>query len=92
MSEYKYPIPSKVSDELFVQWSSEPIRSVVVFGHGALAERQKPIYEHWLKEKVEVHCADTDPSKLEDCVKLKIALMRYIPMFCQVMRIVWQGG
>jgi hypothetical protein len=69
-----YPIP-KLSEDSDVQSLSEPIRSVTVLGHGDLAERQKPVYEHWLKEGVEVHCADTDPSKLEDCIE---GINRYV--------------
>jgi hypothetical protein len=47
----------------------EPIRKVLIIGHGDLAVRQASTYEHWLNEGVEVHCADVDSSKLIDCLE-----------------------
>jgi len=68
MIEREFPIPPKDINNLSVNWPSEPLRNILVMGHGALAMRQKPTYEHWLQVGVEVHCADADPSKLDDCL------------------------
>ena len=42
-----------------------PLNKVLVLGQGDLAKRQRPTYEHWLVQGVEVHCADTDPGRLK---------------------------
>jgi hypothetical protein len=74
MNEFSLDIP--VIEDSPIQWPSDkPIKKVCVIGHGALAERQKPTYEHWLSQDVEVHCADTNPSKLEDCLE---GIYRYV--------------
>lgn len=51
-----------------VLWPKDPIRKVLVIGHGALATRQRPTYEHWLAQGIDVHCADIDKSRLDDCL------------------------
>jgi hypothetical protein len=63
-----YPIPAVASDDASGQGPQEPIGKVLVIGHGDLAKRQRPTYEHWLNEGVEVHCADVDPRQLDDCL------------------------
>lgn len=49
-------------------WPLSEIRKILVIGHGALAERQKPTYEHWLDQGVDIHCADVEDSQLNDCL------------------------
>jgi hypothetical protein len=68
MSEFTYAIPDKLNDASFLPLPDQPILRVLVIGHGHLAERQAPTYEHWLQKGVEVHCADVEGSKLDDCL------------------------
>ena len=58
-----------------VSWPAEPVQRVLVIGHGALAMRQAPTYQHWLDQGVDVHCADVDEAKLEDCLS---GIHRYV--------------
>jgi hypothetical protein len=62
----QYPIPCRDAGDIFD--IHEPIRSVLTIGHGDIAARQRPIFEHWLAQGVTVHCADIDESKLDDCL------------------------
>jgi hypothetical protein len=71
----KYPIPVKVRNDSSSQEPQEPIRKVLVIGHGDLANRQRPTYEHWLNEGVEVHCADVYSVQLDDCLE---GIHRYV--------------
>lgn len=68
MTERQYPIPHFSVSDLETPWPAQPIRSVLVVGHGALAARQEPVYFHWLANGVDVHCADIDSSKLDGCL------------------------
>jgi len=51
-----------------IQWPDKPLERVAVIGHGALAERQKPTYVHWVNQDIAVHCADVDRTQLDDCI------------------------
>ena len=51
------------------------LRKLLVIGHGELALRQQPTYEHWLNENVEVHCADVSAARLDDCLD---GIKRYV--------------
>lgn len=64
----EFPMPAKVAipGDLEI---NDPIQRVLVIGHGDLAVRQRPTYEHWINQGVEVHCADVDPTKLDDCLE-----------------------
>lgn len=60
--------PFKTKDHPAYQATHNLTRKVLVIAHGDLATRQRPTYQHWLKRGVEVHGADVDPAKLEDCL------------------------
>ena len=65
----QFSLDFDVIHEQSLQWpTDESIKKVLVIGHGALAVRQKPTYEHWLKNEVEIHCADVDSASLDDCL------------------------
>ncbi|MBU2515503.1 hypothetical protein KJ966_29655 [bacterium] len=61
-------LPAKMLENPPIPASMKPIESVLIIGHGDIAVRQSPTYQHWFKEGVEVHCADVEASKLDDCI------------------------
>jgi hypothetical protein len=75
MSRVSFPISYSITDDTPVGWPTDPITSVLVIGHGALAKRQQAMYSHWLSQGVTIHCADINESKLEDCPD---AIKRYV--------------
>lgn len=64
----EFTLQFDVLEDKPIQWPEEPISNVLVIGHGALAARQSPTYEHWLGQNVTVHCADVVAAQLEDCL------------------------
>ncbi|HEY6252297.1 MAG TPA: hypothetical protein VI685_20260 [Candidatus Angelobacter sp.] len=57
------------AESRFESVTSDPVGKVLVVGSGDIALKQRATYHHWMSEGVAVHCADTDVSRLEDCLE-----------------------
>ncbi len=68
MYPQRFSLPNKGPIQTEEDQVIGPVQRVLVIGHGALAKHQRPLYEHWIKNGVEVHCADISPESLESCV------------------------
>lgn len=75
MSAFEYLVPTRSNLEIPSLPSPETIRKIAIIGHGAVAERQLPSHQLWLEQGVEIHAADVDPAKLDDCPK---EMSRYV--------------
>ena len=67
--ELKNGTSANESTELATEFISPSLRKVAIVGHGALATRQAEAHKHWIENGIEVHCADIDSDRLDDCVE-----------------------